>query len=109
VSAFGCGNQLNHFLRAAEPILHALAIGTESFRGQLRRHSRFRKPGILGHESNFVHADSAAGVFPEISFQAVAERATLRAGFHERPDEVRKLLAFDARLKADAGDSSGIE
>ena len=75
MGAFGCGDKLNHLLRAAEPVLDALSVGPESFGSQLGGNTRVGETSILGDEPDFVHANAGSAALPEILLQAFGQRA----------------------------------
>ena len=107
--AFGRGDQLNHLLRAAEPVLNAVCIRAERLRRQLRGDARIGESGIFRHESNLVDANSRRVAFPEMLLEAICQGAGPGARLHEHPHQIGKLLAFDAGVEADAGDARVVE
>ena len=86
--ALGGRDKLDHFLRAAEPFLNAIGIGTESFCGQLRSHLRLREARILKAREDKMAAaglsvESHADVLDRQFWAAVPEsgkRAVLTSG-----------------------------
>jgi len=89
--------------------LDAISFGSEGLRCKLRGDPRFGKGGVLGDESDFIYANAAHGVFPEIEFEPVTQRAGLRVTFHESANEIREFISLYTRLKGDACDASAVE
>ena len=98
--AFGSRNQLDHFFRAAEPILNHVRIGAERFGRKGRGHPRFRKARVFGDEANFIHSNSGVVFVAEVARQPIGKRYGIRARFHEAFNEIHELLAVDARQKS---------
>src|SRR5580698_3560959 len=107
--AFGCSDQLNHLLRAAEPVLNLVRVAAQRFHSQLRRYARFGEACVFGDEANLVDLDPRARILTKILFEALAQRRGLGPRLHEGLDEVHKLVALDPGREADAGDSGGVE
>ncbi|HYL47574.1 MAG TPA: hypothetical protein VEU52_11140 [Candidatus Limnocylindrales bacterium] len=104
---FRSGDQLNHFFRAAEPVLHAFGIRAESLDGQLRGDARFGKPCIFRYEAKLVDTNSRGQLAAEKLFEALAEGADFRAGFHESFDEIVEFIPVNRGAKTDAGHTGG--
>jgi hypothetical protein len=107
--AFGSGDELNHLLRAAEPVLDAICVGAEGFHRQLCGDARIRESGVFRDESNFVDPDSRRAVLAEVLLEAIRQGAGPGARLHEHPHQVGKLLAFDAGVEADTCDARVVE
>jgi len=73
--AFRGGDQLNHFLGAAEPVRNEARITAQSFHGELSRDARLGISRIFSHETNFVQPDSGAAA--EICFEAFGKSGRL--------------------------------
>jgi hypothetical protein len=100
--AFGCCDQLNHFLRTAKPILKQIGVGAECLHSELRGNARVGIAGVFGNESNFVQTNSARPTLTKMRFKPLRESATLRTGFHERAHKMRELVARNTWAKANA-------
>ena len=99
--SFRGGDQLNHFLRAAEPVRNQARITAQSFNGELSCDARFGISGILRHETNFIQPNSTAAA--EICFEAFGKGRSLHCRFHKRAHESEKIFASYVRAEGDAG------
>jgi hypothetical protein len=71
VRALRHGNQLNHFLRAAEPVLHVIRIRAQCLDRELRGNSSFGVRRVFGDESDFIHANSGVFAVAKIAPQTI--------------------------------------
>jgi hypothetical protein len=99
--AFRGGDQLNHFLRAAEPVRNQARVTAQSFHGELSCDARLGISRIFSHETNFVQPDSRTAA--EICFEAFGKSGRLDGGFHKRAHKSEKILARHVGTEADAG------
>jgi hypothetical protein len=110
VSAFGSGDQLNHFFRTAEPILYVVSVSAQSFCGQLSSDPSLGEARIFGDKPNLVDADSRIVLFPEMTLQAFCQGTSLwSAGLHERPHQIGEFFALHIWVETDAGDSGVVQ
>src|SRR6201984_3685122 len=100
MGSFGGGDQLNHFLRTADPVLNQASVSAEGFYGELSSNTRLRISGIFGHKPNFIEPNS--GTAAEICFEAFGKAGGLDSGFHERAHESEKVFARHTGAEADA-------
>ena len=107
--AFGCGDQLNHFFRAAEPFLNAVGVGAESFRGESGGHTRVGKSRVFCDEADLIDADAGIAAIGEMDSEAIGKGSGLRARFHEALYEIREIFALNTRQETDAGHPGGVE
>jgi hypothetical protein len=107
--AFGRGDQLNHLFRAAEPVLDAICVRSKGLHRQLRGDACIRESRVFRNESNLVDPDSGRAALPKVLFETICQGAGPGARLHEHSHEIGKLLAFDARVEADARDARVVE
>src|ERR1700719_4061785 len=98
--SFSGGDQLNHFLRTAEPILNHASVSAQGFYGELSSNTRLRISGIFGHKPNFIEPNS--GTAAEICFEAFGKAGGIDSRLHESADASEKVFARHTGAEADA-------
>jgi hypothetical protein len=82
-------NHLQHLVRVFKEFPEFVALRSQRFRRQLRRHLDSSHGGIFRHVADFVHLD--AGIAPHRRFQLLGQRGGLRVSAGKRAHEAREL------------------
>jgi hypothetical protein len=101
--AFRRQNHLQHFVRVFEEFAELVALRTQRFRGQLRRHFDSRHRRIFRHVANLVHLD--ARFASQRRLQLFRKRGWLRVSAWKRAHKPRKLRLRQSWRKVNARDS----
>ena len=103
--SFGCGDQLQQFLRVAEPVLHRIGVGAQGLRGEQTRGQRIALGGVFRDETNFV--DSNVWNAGQRRFQLLGQDRGLGIVRGESAHQPFEVFLRDARRELNAGEACG--